>query len=301
MKFLKGLVLSLMIVALVGGMAFASGQQQAGGQMEKKGKVELAYVEWARAVAITHVAGEILGRMGYDVRLDNVANAAMWQAVAAGDADALLCAWLPVTHQNYYGPDGRFTDQVVDVGKNYTGAKLGLVVPAYVQENSIADLVANGDKYGWEIVGIDPGAGMMQATEKAINDNVYGLGKFKLIEGSGPTMTAALGQAVKEKNPIVVTGWAPHWMFGRWDLKILDDPKGVFGKAEHIDTVVRKGLEQDKPEVYKFLANFDWLSIDLGQSMVWNQEGMDPAESAKKFVDENLDKIKAAMPEGMSL
>jgi glycine betaine/proline transport system substrate-binding protein len=281
------------------------GSVVAGGQSEgaeQKGTAELAYVEWARAVAITHVAGEVLDRIGYDVELNNVANAAMWQSVAAGDSDALLCAWLPATHQMFYGDQGEFTDEVVSLGANYKGARLGLVVPAYVQEDSIPDLVANSDKYDNEIVSIDPGAGMMQQTESAIEDDTYGLGKFSLLEGSGPTMTAALGDAINNEEPIVVTGWAPHWMFGRWDLKILDDPQNVFGKAETINTIVRQGLEEDQPELYRFLNEFDWFSIEegLGEVMVAIQEGTTPEEAAADYVENNQAAIANAMPDDLA-
>jgi glycine betaine/proline transport system substrate-binding protein len=295
MKSLKLVLIGLLIGMIGIGSVVAGGQSEGA---EQKGTAELAYVEWARAVAITHVAGEILDRMGYDVELNNVANAAMWQSVAARDSDALLCAWLPATHQMFYGEEGRFTDEVVDLGPNYTGARLGLVVPAYVDEDSIPELVENGEKYDWEIVGIDPGAGMMQQTESAIDDDVYGLGEFSLLEGSGPTMTAALGDAINNDRPIVVTGWAPHWMFGRWDLKILDDPQNVFGTAETINTIVREGLEEDQPELYQFLNEFDWFSIEegLGQVMVAIQEGTTPEEAATDYVDNNQAAIANALP-----
>ncbi len=275
-----------------------SGQEAAeGDEMQvEKAPVSLAYVEWARAVAITHVAGEILERQGFDVTLNSVANAAMWQSVASQDSDALLAAWLPATHQMFYGPDGEFSHQVVNLGPNYYGAQLGLVVPAYVEEESIPELVENADKYDNEIIGIDPGAGMMQSAETAIDNNVSGLGAMTLVEGSGPTMTAALGQAIENEEPIVVTGWAPHWKFGRWDLKILDDPEGIFGTTETINTIVREGLAEDNIAAYVFFEQFDWTQLDLGPVLVDNQEGMDPAESAAKFVDNNIDKINDLMP-----
>jgi glycine betaine/proline transport system substrate-binding protein len=305
MTMTKRIFVTFLMLIVAVSFGFAEGQQEGGGEgsMEEKGSVELAYVEWARAVAITHVAGEILTEMGYDVELNNVANAAMWQSVASGDSDALLCAWLPATHQMFYGEEGEFTDEVVNLGANYEGARLGLVVPAYVQEDSIPDLVENADRYDSEIVGIDPGAGMMQQTESAIEDDVYGLGSFTLLEGSGPTMTAALGEAISNEEPIVVTGWAPHWMFGRWDLKILDDPENVFGKAETINTIVRQGLEEDQPELYEFLNNFDWFSVESGleQVMVEIQEGADPAEAAASYVENNMAAINNAMPSDMSL
>lgn len=298
---MKRMIAILAILTILGGAIFAEGQQEAGSQMEEKGDVDLVYVEWARATALTYVAGEILSRMGYDVDVTSVANAAMWASVAEGDADAHLTAWLPATHGMFYGEDGEYTDQVENLGANYEGAKLGLVVPAYVEENSIPDLVANAEKYDSTIVGIDPGAGMMQQTEAAIENNVSGLGAFELTEGSGATMAAALSNAIDNEESIVVTGWKPHWKFGRWDLKILADPDNIFGESETVSTIARQGLEEEMPEVYQFLDEFDWFQVDLGQVLVWNQEGMDPEDSAKKFVDENTDLINSAMPEGMSI
>lgn len=298
---MKRMIAILAILAILGGTLFAEGQREAAGQMEEKGDVDLVYVEWARATALTYVAGEILSRMGYDVDVTSVANAAMWASVAEGDADAHLTAWLPATHGMFYGEDGEYTEQVENLGANYEGAKLGLVVPAYVEEESIPDLVANAEKYDNTIVGIDPGAGMMQQTEAAIENNVSGLGVFELTEGSGATMAAALGNAIDNEEPIVVTGWKPHWKFGRWDLKILEDPDNIFGESETVSTIARQGLEEDMPEVYRFLDEFDWFQVDLGQVLVWNQEGMDPVDSAEKFVNENTDLINSAMPEDMSI
>jgi glycine betaine/proline transport system substrate-binding protein len=304
MTTLKRLFVTFLILTVVAAFGFAEGQQEGGGEAEQKGSVELAYVEWARAVAITHVAGEILDRMGYDVEMNNVANAAMWQSVAAGDSDALLAAWLPATHQMFYGDEGEFTDQVVNLGPNYEGARLGLVVPAYVEEDSIPELVQNAGKYDSEIVGIDPGAGMMQQTEQAIADDTYGLSTFSLLEGSGPTMTAALGEAVSNEEPIVVTGWAPHWMFGRWDLKILDDPENVFGESETINTIVRQGLEDDQPELYRFFDEMDWFSVENGIASVMvmiADQGMNPEEAAAQWVDNNQAAVNNALPSDMSL
>ena len=44
-------------------------------------------------------------------------------------------------------------------------------------------------------------------------------------------MTVALGQAIKSMNHIVITGWTPHWMFAKYDLKYLEDPKKSDGRC----------------------------------------------------------------------
>jgi len=248
-------------------------------------KVKLAYVEWDCATATTNVLKAVIEeRLGMECEVIPVAAAAMWQAVGTGDVDGLATAWLPVTHADYLK---RVEKKVVDLGPIVSGAKIGWAVPTYVEVDSIADLNKYADKFDDKIIGIDPGAGLMRLSEEAMEK--YGLDKFELMEGSGATMTAALANAIKNKEWVVVTAWSPHWMFGRWDLKYLKDPKKVLGESETINTIVRKGLDKDMPKVYSFLDKFAWKDAgQLQMVMAWNQEkGADPYENAKRFIKEN--------------
>lgn len=251
--------------------------------------VNLAYVEWSDAVVATNLLAATLEKQGYDVTMTPLPAAAMWQAVATGEADAMVAAWLPATHAAYYE---KLKDQVDLIGPNVEGAKIGWVVPDYVDLASVEDLKTKGDTVNNKVIGIDPGAGLMQASEKAIKD--YDLSNIDLVDGSDATMTAALKDAIDRKEPIVVTSWTPHWMFGRWDLKYLSDPKGSFGGEETVNTVARKGLDEDMPEVHKILANFK-LSLDDEQKlMLQNEEdGADPAKTAQAWIDANPDKVAA--------
>ncbi|WP_136067725.1 glycine betaine ABC transporter substrate-binding protein [Modicisalibacter radicis] len=269
---------SLMMVAGLG----VSGVAQA--QEESKGTVSLAYVEWSSEVASTNVVRAVLEQMGYDVEMSSLSAAAMWQAVAYGDADGMVAAWLPTTHENYLE---QTKDKVVDLGTNLDGTKLGLAVPSYTDIDSIEELGEKADLVNGEIIGIDPGAGLMGLTEDVIDE--YGLGgDIKLRSGSGATMTAALQSAIQNEDDIVVTAWTPHWMFSRWDIKYLDDPKNVYGDAEQIHTIVRQGLEEDMPEVYEVLDNFAWTPEQMGEVMLMNQEeGADPYANAQKWVEEH--------------
>jgi glycine betaine/proline transport system substrate-binding protein len=277
----KSLFTLLIALALIVGFTMAAPVQAA----DKN--VKLVYVEWDCATAATHVVKAVLEDMGYKVETIPVAAAAMWQAMGTGDAEGMVCAWLPVTHADYLA---KVKDNVADLGPNTEGAKIGWVVPKYVTINSIEEMNANKDKFDGKVIGIDPGAGLMKKSEIAIKD--YGL-DFELIEGSGATMTAALADAIKNKKWVVVAGWSPHWKFGRWDLKYLDDPKGVFGAEETINTIVRKDLKKDMPEVYTVLDNFHWSADTLQKIMAQNQEkGADPDTTAKKWVKENPDMVK---------
>ena len=262
--------------------------------MAEKGKVELAYVEWSCATASVNVCKAVLQeKLGYKVEITPVSAAAMWQAIASGDVDGMTTAWLPVTHGHYLK---KVKDKVVDLGPNLKGAGIGLVVPKYVTIDSIDQMNDVADKFDGKIIGIDPGAGIMSKTEKAIKE--YGLTHFKLMEGSGAMMTAVLKNNIKRKKWVVVTGWTPHWKFGKWDLKYLEDPENVYGGAEYIDTIVRKELKNDKPDLYEFLNKFQWSTDDIQTVMAWNQKkGSRPSKNALKWIEQNPDKVNAWLPE----
>ena len=278
-----------MFAALLLALALVTGGCQRQDRAEQK-KVDLIYVEWSSEVASTSVIQAVLQeKMGYEASMIPVSAAAMWQGIATGDADAMVAAWLPTTHGHYLE---RLEDRVVDLGPNLVGTRIGLVVPSYVSIDSIAELNDHADKFNGRIIGIDPGAGIMSTTETAMEE--YGLDAMELMVGSGATMTAALADAIRHEQWLVITGWSPHWKFARWDLKYLEDPKNIYGGAEAIHTIVRQGLKEDMPEVYHLLDNFHWSLEDMQQVMVWNsEEGASPYENAKRWVEENDDKVQA--------
>lgn len=279
---------SLMMVA---GLGFAGAAQA---QDESKGTVTLAYVEWSSEVASTNVVRAVLEQQGYDVEMSSLSAAAMWQAVAYGDADGMVAAWLPTTHENYLE---QTQDRVIDLGPNLDGTKLGLVVPAYTDITSVDELDEKADSINGEIIGIDPGAGLMGLAEEAVD--TYDLApQVRLRSGSDATMVAALNNAIQNEEDIVVTSWTPHWMFARWDLKYLEDPENAFGGAEQIHTVVRQGLEEDMPEVYAVLDNFEWTPDHMGEVMLANQqEDSDPYENAKQWVEDNPEIVEKWLSE----
>jgi glycine betaine/proline transport system substrate-binding protein len=277
-KLAKTFLALISMVLIAGGSAFAQDKT-----------VRIAYVEWDCAAASTTVVQAVLQEeMGYDVEVLPVAAAAMWQAVGTGNVDGMVTAWLPVTHADYYE---KVKGSVEDLGPITHGARLGWAVPTYVTIDSMTEVNDHADKFDGRITGIDPGAGLMRLSEEAVKE--YNMDKMELMEGSDAMMTAALANAVKNNEWIIVTAWSPHWMFGKWDLKYLEDPKGILGDEEHINTIVRKDLKKDMPEVYNFLDNFEWKDANqLQMVMAWNSEpGADRYENAKRFIRENREQV----------
>ncbi|WP_369693616.1 glycine betaine ABC transporter substrate-binding protein [Lentibacillus sp. CBA3610] len=215
----------------------------------------------------------------------------MYTGVSDGSADATVCVWLPHTDASYWE---EYKEDLVHLGPNLEEAPLGLVVPEYMDVDSIEDLRENtnsvGDNTDYTITGIEPGAGQMQLTEEDVMPE-YGLDDWTLQASSSPSMAASLGDAIENEEPIVVTLWSPHWTFSEYDLKYLEDPENIYGDPDNINTIVRSGLEEDAPKAHKILDQFKWSKEQIGEVMVKINEGMDPAEAAEEWVNNNQDTV----------
>lgn len=270
-------VLLLVVIPVIGTVGSS--------QAEAEETLTLSYVQWDSEVASTHVLAEALKREGIEVSLYPLDNAVNWQAVATGESDATVSAWLPLTHKEYYD---KYKDQLDDLGVNFEGAKNGLVVPAYMDVDSIDQLA---DENGKNIVGIEPGAGIMTAADNTVN--AYGnLSGWTVTPASTGAMTSALDQAIKNRQDIIVTGWKPHWMFKKYDLKMLEDPKGTMGNDEQIHTLTKKGLEKESPKAFSILSSFHWEEEHISEVMADISSGMSPEAAAEKFVDSHQELVQ---------
>ncbi|MFD1362057.1 glycine betaine ABC transporter substrate-binding protein [Lentibacillus salinarum] len=156
-------------------------------------------------------------------------------------------------------------------------------------EEKNSESASIGEELEYEIIGIDPGAGIMEQTSDVLP--AYGLEKWEVQESSGAAMTAELGSAIDDEEPIIVTGWIPHWKFFEFDLKMLDDPKEVYGGEEEINTLVRKGLKEDMPGAYTFFDQFQWEPDHLQNVMLKIENGQSEQEAAKEWAENNEDLV----------
>ncbi len=136
------------------------------------------------------------------------------QGFEAGLAVVILAILLDRLSQKSVGGKRRSRKGSLRAGI-WIAAGLVVLLIAAGAAQSLINRSAGGNEIGrqvnFQIIGIDPGSGLMKAAAKAIRD--YGLDGWTLVEGSGTAMTAALDKAYSAKQPIIVTGWTPHWMF----------------------------------------------------------------------------------------
>ncbi|AYG00104.1 ABC transporter permease/substrate binding protein [Lactococcus allomyrinae] len=270
-----------LVVLIIGGFSGVSFKNKTA---EKK--VDLVYMNWDSEIASINVLSEAMKQHGFQVKTTALDNTVAWQTVANGQADGMVSAWLPNTHKTQWKKFGKSVDLL---GPNLKGAKVGLVVPSYMKVNSISELTNQADR---TIVGIEPGAGEMAAVEKTLK-SYNNLKDWNLVPSSSGAMTVALGEAIKQHKDIIVTGWSPHWMFNKYDLKYLSDPKGTMGTEENINTVVRKGLKKENSVAYKVLDKFNWTQKDMETVMLDIQNGKNPEQAADIWIKAHQKQVDA--------
>ncbi|WP_028311122.1 glycine betaine ABC transporter substrate-binding protein [Derxia gummosa] len=247
--------------------------------------IKIGWTAWSDAEAITNIAKLVLEqKLGYKVELVMTDVALQYQGVAKGQLDAMLMAWLPNTHKSYmdkFGPD------LVDMGALYENAKLGWIVPDYVpaEVKSISDLSKPeyASKFSGKVQGIDQGAGITRLSAQTLKD--YGLeGQYKLVTASDAAMVLAIDKATRKGDWIIATAWNPHWLFSKYKMRYLEDPKKSLGGAESIHALARKGLDHDEPKAAAFIRNLKISIPDLETIMLKAKDSSYSAE-AQKYID----------------
>lgn len=146
-----------------------------------------------------------------------------------------------------------------------------------------------GEQLNYTITGIEPGAGITERTEQALEE-YDNLQDWELETSSTAGMMGQLDSAINNEEPIVVTGWTPHYKFEMYDLKFLEDPENVYGDSEYVHTMSRLGFEEDMPEAYAILDNFSWEVEDMQEIMLAAQD-VEFEEAAADWIEDNRDTV----------
>ena len=246
--------------------------------------LRLGWSPWADAEVISLIAQKVI-QQAYNIEVERVLAdiGIQYASLARGDLDMMLMAWLPLTHRDYWR---RVRERVIDFGSMYAG-RLGWVVPDYVPEAELSSIQqlrnpALAARFNNRVQGIDPGSGLNQASAEALK--IYQLKDMGLVASSSAAMTAVLDQAIRKEQWVIVTSWMPHWMFARYNLRFLDDPKRVFGGIEWIHALGRPSLDLEAPDVAAFLTRFHLPDQEMSDLLLKANE-----RSAEIAVDEYLD------------
>jgi glycine betaine/proline transport system substrate-binding protein len=230
--------------------------------------VRIGWVNWSDTEITVKLATTALqDHLKQPVKLVMADIGIQFQALANGNIDLIPMVWLPSTHKAFYD---KYRDKLEDLGVLYEG-RIGMAVPTSVpvsEVSSVEDLNKPEvrQKLDGKILTSEVGNGQYKLTVKAIDE--YKLEGYKLVASSETGMLNELDRNLKRGKWSLVNAWSPHWMFSKWSLRYLDDPKQIFGGAEQIHAVARKGFSQQYPEVAYFFGHYSIPKADLEALMM---------------------------------
>lgn len=278
------LVFTLSLVSVGAGTAMAA---------EDSDTIDFGYVQWPGVTVKTHVAKKVLDHLGYETAMTSGSQAIVFKGMDTGDLDIFLGNWMPTMkiHFDEYQEKGT----VKAVRNNLLDVVYKTAVPEYVYEagvTSLADLNEHADKFNSTVYGIEPGNEGNLIIKDAIDNNTYNLGEWTLQSSSTAGMLTSVKRAVNNEEWIAFNGWKPHYMNVMFDIRYLDDPEGIWGSGERVQTVIRTGFDEENPNVYKFLEQFkvtapmqnEWIDM-------YKRQEMDPEVVAEEWIANNLDVV----------
>ena len=285
-----GAVLLAAIMTL--SLAACGGDDKAGG--DKKETITLGFIpSWTDGRSTAYLLANKLESMGYTVKMQELSEpGALYTGLSKGDIDMYPSAWSELTHKKYMD---KYSKNIDDLGAYYDNAKLTWAVPEYSKIKSIEDIKKHSKELDKKIIGIEPGAGLTDISQKEVIPQ-YGLNDFKLVTSSTTAMLAELKSATKDKREIVVTLWRPFWANSEFKVRDLEDPKGALGKSEALHFLAHKGFKDKHPEVAEWVSKLKMNDEQYGslEDTVVNEYGEGKEKEAIKAW---LEKNKDVLPE----
>ncbi|ADL12732.1 ABC transporter substrate-binding protein [Acetohalobium arabaticum] len=283
-KLVVNLIILMMLVTIFAAPVAASNPEE---------PIVFGEADWPGIWGKDAVVEHILENIGYEVEIKTVKNVIIYNRMVDKEIDVFLGSWMPSDKPTRDELKGQFKI----VKTNLDEGLYTLGVPKYVWEagvRSFTDLDKYAEKFDHKIYAGPIGWKFTKAMKKAIKNDIYGLGDWKLVNSSQTAMIANMKRAVKKGDWIATLAWKPHWMNYVMDIKYLKDPKNIWVNAESwVDTITRVGFKQDRPQVHKFLTQFK-TTTDMSNEWIYyiGYKDQEPERVAQRWVKNNLDVVK---------
>lgn len=247
--------------------------------------IRMGTMTWEDLTPITGITKKVLEDKGYTVEVEEFSEWGIaYAALTRGDVDIMASQTDYVAH-DYWTKNMDMLEKISPVSH---GLYQSIAVPSYVGITSIEELNANADALGGQIVGIEPGSGLMRDAAAAVD--AYGL-ELELVEGSTAAMTAALDSATSRQEWIAVTVWEPSWMMQRYDLRFLTDPKGVFPAPQSYYWIGTDGFSAENPAAREAIASVYVPLADITSINSAVNDGATMDEAVAAWIEAHSDLI----------
>jgi glycine betaine/proline transport system substrate-binding protein len=304
---------SALALSACGGDSIENAKEPAGST--DCGDVNMAVNPWVGYEADAHVVGYLAQtKLGCQVNYKDLDEQVSWKGFGNGSVDVVMENWGHPELQAKYMTDKGGDGTAVDAGLTGNDGVIGWYVPPWMADkypditdwknlNKYADLFKTSESgdLGTFYDG-DPGfVTNDEALVKNLNLN------FKVVyAGSEDALIEGFRKAEQNKTPFIGYFYEPQWFLAEVPLVKVNLPAytdGCDADPEKVacdyppyplnKVVSSKFADADGP-AYKLVKAFTWTNDD--QNLVAKyiaQDQMDPDDAAKKWIDDNPDKVDA--------
>jgi glycine betaine/proline transport system substrate-binding protein len=279
------------------------------------GTVTLNEQAWAGSTANTYVAKAVLEGMGCKVKISQIAEIPVYQALASGKSDAVLEDWQHVAQYKQY-IDQQHT--VVAGGPNGVIGHIGWYIPTYLMKAHPGFATWKGLK-GKESLFKSPESGSQgmflggdpsYVQKDAQLIQALGL-NFKFVSvGAEPAQVARWSQLYKQHKAVLFYWYTPQYLNTEYQLSEVklparfkgcqDDAKSGGSVKQYrcaydntvIEKVFSKKFATSGSPAYPVLKRFSWSNQDQEIVAKWIAgDHMNPDKAGKKWVAANQAKV----------
>lgn len=280
---------------------------------ESEDPIKLAINEWTGQHISTHVAGEVLKRMGYNVEYVTAGYYPQMQALEDNTVTATLEIWSSNIGEHY--------DNALASGNVEEIGDLGLVpvetwyfnnaakekcpgLPDYSALNDCVEVFANAETFPkGRLVDYPADWG----TSNVDRITALGLEYTSVPAGSEGALVAEMKGADARNEPLLIMFWAPHWVHAAVELDVVnlppyeegchDDPAVGVNPDDtwdcdwergYIKKMAWKGMAEKWPAAAKLLRAYTLTNEDQIPMMnAIDQDGQKLEEVVAAWVEEN--------------
>lgn len=264
------------------------------GGLAHASEISLATAPWPGATVKTEITSQLLQRLGYDTKVTEASTAISLEGMTSGDVDINMALWRP-SQSDMLDPRLE-SGEVVEIVENIQGARYRLAVPGHVWDagvHSMADLNDYAEQFDYSIYGIEPGNIGNEISQKAIDENIYGLSDWKVVASSVTGMLTQLKANNNADRWTVFAAWEPHWMNVVYDVRYLNDPENLWGEDSSVSTIANAEFLADAPNIRTLLEQLV-VPIDVQNSWVqeYSREQRTLEEVAREWINTHPDMVE---------
>jgi glycine betaine/proline transport system substrate-binding protein len=264
--------------------------------------IKLAINEWTGQHVTTHIAGQLLQKMGYKVEYVTAGNYPQFSGLSDGSLSATLEVWMNNVGDIF--PKALEEGKIEDVGQLELKTQEGWIYPKYMTDvcpglpdwsalakpGCVAALGTPDTFPNGRLLDYPADWGSRAATIVADNS----LPLTAVPAGSEGALVAELESAAAAKKPLLMMFWGPHYALAAVDVDWVKMPPCKDQSNEHcinppeVHKVVWKDFKGKWPAAYAFIQQLKMDAAQQQQMMLAvDKKGEDIDAVTKAWIDQN--------------